>query len=169
MYARTLPGPENDPNYVNFFYADDIQLQIQVAPPGKQPVPTNKTENCILTLKWPRYFYSSWCPRGVPRTSGGTRNVLWGASRGQNAFLRGQKSKNLPKMADFDNFFASDWGGKWGGRASNWGEGNTRMPPPHWCRHCLGPIENHFPTWSLQWNWHHISMPYKTYNSAKNK
>ena len=21
----------------------------------------------ILTLKWPRYFYSRWCPRGVPR------------------------------------------------------------------------------------------------------
>ena len=20
-----------------------------------------------LTLKWPRYFYSRWCPRGVPR------------------------------------------------------------------------------------------------------
>ena len=24
--------------------------------------------------------------------------------------LRGQKSKKLPKMADFDHFFASDWG-----------------------------------------------------------
>ena len=36
MYAHTLPGPEkNNPNYVNFFfYEDDIQLQIQVAPPG---------------------------------------------------------------------------------------------------------------------------------------
>ena len=22
-----------------------------------------------LTLKWPRYFYSRWCPRGVPRDS----------------------------------------------------------------------------------------------------
>ena len=21
----------------------------------------------LLTLKWPRYFYSHWCPRGVPR------------------------------------------------------------------------------------------------------
>ena len=37
---------------------------------------------------------------------------IWGggASRGQNAFLRGQKSKRLSKMADFDNFFPSDWG-----------------------------------------------------------
>ena len=32
-------------------------------------------------------------------------------------------------MADFDHFFASDWG-KVGGRASNWGEGNVPMPPP---------------------------------------
>ena len=47
-----------------------------------------------------------------------------GASRGQNAILRGQKSKNLPKMADFDHFFF--WrGGKWG-----W-----RPPCPPWCRH----------------------------------
>ena len=23
---------------------------------------------CSLTLKWPRYFYSRWCPRGVPWT-----------------------------------------------------------------------------------------------------
>ena len=30
---------------------------------------------------------------------GGTRIFLWGASRGQNAILRGQISKNLPKMA----------------------------------------------------------------------
>ena len=30
---------------------------------------------------------------------------LWEASRGQNAILRGQKSKNLPKMADFGHFF----------------------------------------------------------------
>ena len=29
---------KNNPNYVNFFYADDIQLQIQVAPPGLNPI-----------------------------------------------------------------------------------------------------------------------------------
>ena len=28
-----------------------------------------------------------------------------GASRGQNTFLRGQKSNKLPKMADFGHFF----------------------------------------------------------------
>ena len=39
MYAHTLPGPEK---LCECFYADDIQLQIQVGPPGKQPVPTNK-------------------------------------------------------------------------------------------------------------------------------
>ena len=38
-------------------------------------------------------------------SSGGTRIFLWGASRGQNAILRGQISKNLPKMAYFGNFF----------------------------------------------------------------
>ena len=37
MYARTLPGSEK---LRECFYADDIQLQIQVGPPGKQPVPT---------------------------------------------------------------------------------------------------------------------------------
>ena len=39
-------------------------------------------------------------------SSGGTRIFfLWGASRGQNPFLRGQKSKNLLKMADIDHLF----------------------------------------------------------------
>ena len=33
MYARTLPGPENNPKLREFFYEDDIQLQIQVPPP----------------------------------------------------------------------------------------------------------------------------------------
>ena len=42
--------------------------------------------------------------------------ILWGASRGQNAYLSGQKSKELPKMADFCHFFPSDWG-KVGDRA----------------------------------------------------
>ena len=41
----------------------------------------------------------------IDKTSGSTRIFLWGASRGQNAILRGQKSKKLPKMADFGNFF----------------------------------------------------------------
>ena len=38
---------------------------------------------------------------------------LWEASRGQNAIMRGQKSNNLPKMADFDHFFSDGGGGKW--------------------------------------------------------
>ena len=25
-------------------------------------------KGALLTLKWPRYFYSRWCPRGVPWT-----------------------------------------------------------------------------------------------------
>ena len=49
--------------------------------------------------------------RGV---SGGTRNFLWGIE-GENTFLKGQKSKNLPKMADFAHFFLLT-GGKWRGQ-----------------------------------------------------
>ena len=162
---------KNDPNYVNFFYADDIQLKIQVAPRANITCPHQQTENCILTLKWPRYFYSRWCPRGFLGPVAAPE-IFCGASRGQNAFLRGQKSTNLPKMADFDHFFLLT-GRKWGAEPQTGGEGNApcSSPPPPWCRHCLGPIENHFPTGILQWNWHHIglSMPYKTYNSAKNK
>ena len=45
---------------------------------------------------------------------------LWGASRGQNAILRGQKSKNLPKMGDFGHFFLLT-GGKWGAEPPTWG------------------------------------------------
>ena len=47
-------------------------------------------------------------------------NFSWGAARGQNAYLRGQKSKKLPKIADFSHFFFLT-GGKWG-RASDWGK-----------------------------------------------
>ena len=73
----------------------------------------------IKDLK-PWHLYSSPCRPYVPAVAapyffGG------GASRGQNAFLRGQKSKNLPKMADFDNFFF--WRG--GGGAS----GRSEEPP----------------------------------------
>ena len=57
------------------------------------------------------------------------QKFLWGASRGQNAFLRGQKSKNLPKMADFNHFLLLT-GWQVGDRASNWGWGeNAPMPP----------------------------------------
>ena len=33
----------------------------------------------------------------------------------------------------------SDWGGKWGGKASNWGAfaPHAPPPPPPWCRHCM--------------------------------
>ena len=34
---------------------------------------------------------------------------LMGGIKGQNTFLSGQKSKNLAKMADFDNYFLL-WG-----------------------------------------------------------
>ena len=46
-----------------------------------------------------------------------------GASRGQNAILRGQKSKNLPKMTDFGHFFSSDWGASGGGEPPTGGGG----------------------------------------------
>ena len=54
---------------------------------------------------------------------------LWGggASRGQNAILRGQISKNLPKMADFGNFFLLT-GGKWGAEPPTGGH-LPPMPP----------------------------------------
>ena len=48
-----------------------------------------------------------------------------GASREQNAYLRGQKSKNLPKMADFCHFFLLT-GGKWVGAEPPTG---GKMPP----------------------------------------
>ena len=35
MYARTLPGPEKQP-LREFFYEDDIRLQIHGGPPGDQ-------------------------------------------------------------------------------------------------------------------------------------
>ena len=59
-------------------------------------------------------------------SSGGTRN--FGGIEGQNAILRGQKSKTLPKMTNFGNFFF--WrggGGKWG--QSLWLEEMPPMPP----------------------------------------
>ena len=56
---------------------------------------------------------------------------LWGrVSRGQNAILRGQKSKNLPKMADFGHFFLLTEGGQMGDRASDWGGGQMSHAPP---------------------------------------
>ena len=47
--------------------------------------------------------------------SGNTRNFFVGASRGQNAILRGEKSKNLLKITDFGHFFLMTGGD----RASN--------------------------------------------------
>ena len=58
---------------------------------------------------------------GNTATSG---EALWEASRGQNAILRGQKSKNLPKMAVFDHFFFF-WLGGAGGEPLTGGQ----MPP----------------------------------------
>ena len=52
------------------------------------------------------------------------QNFFVGGIRGQNAFLRGKKSKNLQKMTDFGHSFSSDLGESGGGgrRASNWGK-----------------------------------------------
>ena len=63
----------------------------------------------------------------VVALSGGTRIFLWGggASRGQNVILRGQKSKNLTKMADFFLWL----GGKWGGKSLWLGEKMPPIPP----------------------------------------
>ena len=72
MYARTLPGPENNPNYVNFFYEDDSQLQIQVAPPEYNFIShfiliikdanqkSNKTDLPMLKLKLKPVVSYSW-------------------------------------------------------------------------------------------------------------
>ena len=63
--------------------------------------------------------------------SGRTRNFVVGASREQNVFLRGQKSQNLPKMADFDHSFLLMSGAS--GGHSLWLGANalhaTLMPP----------------------------------------
>ena len=57
-------------------------------------------------------------------------NFLWGVSRGQNATLRGQKSKKMPKMDDFDNFFFLTWGGgQVGEEPPTWEGANAPIPP----------------------------------------
>ena len=60
---------------------------------------------------------------------GGTKNFLWGASRGQNTFLRGKNSKICRKWLILTILFSSSdgggGGGGQGGRASDWG----KMPP----------------------------------------
>ena len=63
------------------------------------------------------------CPVAAPEI------FLWGASRGQNAILSGQKSKNLPKIADFGHFILLRGGGQVGGRASDWGAFSPMAPP----------------------------------------
>ena len=78
-------------------------------------------------------------PTGCSLGSGGTRIFfffLWGSSRGQNAYLKGQKSKKLLKMAVFCHFLL---GGASGDRSSNWGENALSCPhlvPPL----SLGPL-----------------------------
>ena len=68
----------------------------------------------------------------IPKAdSGGTRNFfVGGASRGQNAIPRGQKSKNLPKMADFGHFFLLTGGGASGGKSLRLGGHLPPCPPP---------------------------------------
>ena len=66
-------------------------------------------------------------------SSGGTSIFFFffffvGASRGQNVILRGQKSKNLPKIAYFGHFLLLT-GGASGGRASDWGATAPPCPP----------------------------------------
>ena len=60
-------------------------------------------------------------------TSGGTRNFfVEGDIEGAKCDSEGEKSKNLPKMADFDHFFLLT--GERGDRASDSG-GGGQMPP----------------------------------------
>ena len=70
--------------------------------------------------------------------NGGNRNFFVGGHRGgQNAILRGQKSKNqFAENADFGHFFF--WLGASGGGGAEPPTGggvNAPMPPPPWCRH----------------------------------
>ena len=84
------------------------------------------------------------CPQGTLKQSYATASVAapeifcGGASRGQNAILRGQKSKNLPKMADFGHFFLLT-GGASGGTASDWGAFAPPLMPP---LHCIEDGQN---------------------------
>ena len=66
---------------------------------------------------------------------------LWGALRGQNAILRGQKSKN----GWFLPFFSS--GGASGGQSLRLG--GICPPCPPWCHHCLFPFKIQSPLQKL--------------------
>ena len=72
------------------------------------------------------FKYNSKCSRFAYTVA--APEICCGGIEGQNAFLRGQKSKILPKMADFCHFFPflmGKGGGQVGGRASDGGQ----MPP----------------------------------------
>ena len=62
-----------------------------------------------------------------------------GASRGQNAILRGEKSKNLPKMADFGQIFLLT-GGQVGEAEPPTGGANAPSPP------LIPPLSRKIPT-----------------------
>ena len=68
-------------------------------------------------------------------------------------FWGGKKSKNLPKLADFDIFFLLT-GEASGGRAEP-PTGGANAPCPPWCRHCLFVlIWIHFhPKFIQIWQW----------------
>ena len=62
MYARTSFGPENDPNYVNFFTRMISTFKLQVPPPGllqavnhkpQGPTPYHHTKLEVLQNAWP--------------------------------------------------------------------------------------------------------------------
>ena len=73
---------------------------------GKFDFFTSMQRKCFVHCKG-RCFVS-----GIPgwERTAAAPEIFYGGIEGQNAFLRGQKSKNLPKMDDFDHFFFW-WGG----------------------------------------------------------
>ena len=70
---------------------------------------------------------------------------------GKNAILMGRKSKNLPKMADFDIFFF--WRGASGGRASDGGGGGANAPMPPLMPPLPITTSNRLNTIWHHWNW----------------
>ena len=93
----------------------------------------------ILTLKWPRYFYSRWCPRGVLRdpsvenhfSTGILQYNLHHICMGYKNSQFGKKNENV---VPFQN----------GGQITNFDFASFRFWPK---------FENHFPKGIFQWNW----------------
>ena len=91
------------------------------------------TDPMFLLWKDLRGGWSSTMDRYLADVISGGNRIFCGGLRGQNTILRGQKSKNLPKVADFGHFFLLTGGGQ-GGEPPT-GGGNAPIPP--WCRHWM--------------------------------